>query len=431
MAQLENSCKLCQCVEGKLSCFVNSCKYFKYPSYAHLKVKPNQKKQINARTIPFFADIIKSMRKDSSVFVVSGPIFGAFYVNNERTRWFTVGDLATSRVYYNTDFSDKLLESTGNDTASPLFSQNDLASLSLVSSETGIVHNIFLLFEFSQAETDLFPKSNEEPENPESRTQLWNSLEQELANKIKKSNSKKMARYNGENENERVARGYKYGKEVMSLVGADSPSSLPPRKTIYVHPGEAVKLTSGELEPKNLGSNVNSNRLIYVLVSGNLKFGELKLKKVFSYDETTLPDWNQVNDIYMEKSIREFTQLDLLKGNVWYEPYNDLSPSRDKNGCRSRGSQPRKACEPGEVCDDDKDCDPTSFSSSDQSSTNGPKYDHCMFEVYDQDNLDKLISKEIIHFNIQTNVINETFLGLEVMRRNQATGLYRRWVSLN
>ncbi len=45
-----------------------------------------------------------------------------------------------------------------------------------------------------------------------------------------------------------------------------------------------------------------------------------------------------------------------------------------------------------------------------------------MFEVYDQHKLDKLISKEIIHFNIQNDVINETTLGLEVIE-NQLTPL--------
>jgi hypothetical protein len=35
-------------------------------------------------------------------------------------------------------------------------------------------------------------------------------------------------------------------------------------------------------------------------------------------------------------------------------------------------------------------------------------------KVYDQDKLDELISKEIIHFSIQKEIINETVLGLEV-----------------
>ena len=36
-------------------------------------------------------------------------------------------------------------------------------------------------------------------------------------------------------------------------------------------------------------------------------------------------------------------------------------------------------------------------------------------KVYDQEQLDLLISKEIIHFSIQNEVINETVLGLEVI----------------
>jgi hypothetical protein len=68
----DTRCKICQCTEGKLSCYLNSCENLKYPTKAHIFVNYNEKKEINARTIPFFADIIKTMKKDSTIFVVSG-----------------------------------------------------------------------------------------------------------------------------------------------------------------------------------------------------------------------------------------------------------------------------------------------------------------------------------------------------------------------
>lgn len=70
--QTRTPCKLCQCIEGKLVCYYKSCQTAKYPSYAHVNVHFNEKKQINARTIPFMADIIKTLKKDTSIFVLSG-----------------------------------------------------------------------------------------------------------------------------------------------------------------------------------------------------------------------------------------------------------------------------------------------------------------------------------------------------------------------
>ena len=43
-------------------------------------------------------------------------------------------------------------------------------------------------------------------------------------------------------------------------------------KTIFVTPGEAVKLTPNELKPKNI--NLNIERLMYNMVSGKPKFGK-------------------------------------------------------------------------------------------------------------------------------------------------------------
>lgn len=223
----------------------------------------------------------------------------------------------------------------------------------------------------------------------------------------------------------------------------------PPRKTIILHPGEAIKLTSTELKPKKI-TTANTDKLVYFLVSSALKFGDLKLKKVLPLDSPSSEQqlqqqgWSKVNDIYLEKSgVREFTQLDLDNGNVWYESFNQIDSSSsssssslgksidqaaERRPCRNRSKNPA-----GEIideyeyngvhanfCDEDNDIDDFSSSSSSQmfdstSQQVTTRYDHCMFEVYHQDKLDELISKEIIHFSIQREIINETVLGLEVL----------------
>lgn len=148
---------------------------------------------------------------------------------------------------------------------------------------------------------------------------------------------------------------------------------IAPRKTIFVHPGEAIMLTSKELKPKNLTTQTVKN-LIYFLVSGNLKYGDLKLKKVMSYDEDTPVGWSIVNDIYLEKKVTEFTQHDLDSGNVWYEPFDDTKI----NNRNSNDNAQNIECQFSESNHHGIDCDPIlRFSSIQQ----GSKYDHCMFEV--------------------------------------------------
>ncbi len=57
------SCKLCQCLNGKLECYSKSCRGLRFPTYAHVKVKFGKKTRIDARIIPFFADILKSIKR--------------------------------------------------------------------------------------------------------------------------------------------------------------------------------------------------------------------------------------------------------------------------------------------------------------------------------------------------------------------------------
>lgn len=167
----------------------------------------------------------------------------------------------------------------------------------------------------------------------------------------------------------------------------------------------------------------NPDRLVYFLVSGAPKFGDLKLKKVLPLESPSQEQqlqqqgWSKVNDIYLEKSgVREFTQLDLDNGNVWYEPYNDIdaisnadsSSSSFKRPCRNRTSSDNNNNN-----NDDEDyeyngvqsaifCDELDASTTtdsdvdgmvdDQISSSGggfdsnqqqqaARYDHCMFEV--------------------------------------------------
>jgi hypothetical protein len=52
-------------------------------------------------------------------------------------------------------------------------------------------------------------------------------------------------------------------------------------KTIHVIPGEAIKLTSNELKPKNINSNI-IDRLIYNIVSGKPKYGKFNFCLFYS-----------------------------------------------------------------------------------------------------------------------------------------------------
>lgn len=190
-------------------------------------------------------------------------------------------------------------------------------------------------------------------------------------------------------------------------------------------------------------------------MSSALKYGDLKLKKVLPLDSPSSEQqlqqqgWSKVNDIYLEKSgVREFTQLDLDNGNVWYESFNDMDSSSasssiglnnmpsdretsNKRPCRNRTNVNANSQEiddyeyngvQASFCDELNDqqedfsssASSSSFLSFDSSQQTMTRYDHCMFEVYNQDKLDELISKEIIHFSIQKEIINETVLGLEV-----------------
>jgi hypothetical protein len=255
--------------------------------------------------------------------------------------------------------------------------------LTFVSHDTGYVHNVLIMFEIR--------KEDEIESERLSTTGMKDTIPTEQSNNARLIKTTSLLSL--KTDNERSIRGYNDKKLKESM----SPSlsnfiKIQPRKTIFVIPGEAIKLTSNELKPKNLSSEFNSDNLVYFLVSGNLKYGELKLKKAFSYDEAVPSGWTQVNDIYLEKTVKEFTQKDLDNGNVWYEPLSDFSSSsinkklsNENNGCNQNSSVKIKKCPIGEICDEslDKlgnDCD-NILSFPSPNSAPGPKYDHCMFEV--------------------------------------------------
>lgn len=173
-------------------------------------------------------------------------------------------------------------------------------------------------------------------------------------------------------------------------------------------------MTSAELKPKK-SLAVNSDKLVYFLVSGAPKYGDLKLKKVLPLESVALETqlqqqgWSKVNDIYLEKSgVREFTQLDLDNGNVWYEPYNDLdsisSTSSSSSSSQTIYESKKQPCRnrtdlndddeyeyngvllSGNFCDEEnqQQQDETSLYRDSNSINEGnqqAKYDHCMFEV--------------------------------------------------
>jgi hypothetical protein len=141
-----------------IRCFTKSCLQAKYPSYAHLSISPetdSPPKEINARTIPFLADFIKTMKKDSIVFVVAGPNMpSSLFVqqDNERkvTNQFTLKDLALSRVFYQVT---ELLEDDDDDddddvaAAMTTGTKSDFVQLMFVAPDNQTVHSVLIEFE--------------------------------------------------------------------------------------------------------------------------------------------------------------------------------------------------------------------------------------------------------------------------------------------
>lgn len=301
-----------------------------------------------------------------------------------------MGDIASSKIYYKSDLNEQLIDDKlAYDKSNELFDNdqtektNDYAVLTFVSHDTGYVHNVLIIFEI---------KKEDQPESEKLATPIVKeTVPTEQANIGRQLKTTSLLSL--KTDNERSPRGYNEKKFKESISSSLSNFiKIQPRKTIFVIPGEAIKLTSNELKPKNLSADFNPDNLVYFLVSGNLKYGELKLKKAFSYDEAVPSGWTQVNDIYLEKTVKEFSQKDLDNGNVWYEPLSDFSStsinkkiSNENNGCNQNASVKVKKCPLGEICDDslDKfsnDCD-NILSFPSLNSAPGPKYDHCMFEV--------------------------------------------------
>lgn len=385
-----NPCKVCQCVEGELVCYTKSCENAKYPSFAHLNAYYNENKEINARTIPFLADFIKGMSKDTMIYVSSGPKYSSLYIDDKPVNYFKLGDIGSSKVYYKLDsiddFStlntdDKHKSSGEQEDLNLLKQTNDFAVLSLISPDNKTIHNILIQFE-------IFKSTDDQDElNELLKPRKEDSL---LSRSIKNLNQ----------NTDRNPRGFEksntQSKDHLKL-------SQTPRKTIFIQPGESIKLTSNELKPKTLPPNTNPDKLIYFLVSANPKYGELKLKKVFTSDESVPAGWNKVNDLYLEKPVKDFTQNDLDNGNVWYEPYNDFSSLNNVNlnsGCRNKtGGKPKpkkRLCPYGEDCDEypneeseedeeNTNCNEEPYSNLPSLSFNidssQAKYDHCLFEV--------------------------------------------------
>jgi hypothetical protein len=302
---------------------------------------------------------------------------------------FTLIEIVKSKVYFK--FDSEITNENIEETSS--LRRIDHVILSFVSSSTGNIHNILILFELKNParDTSLLSRSLKNP--------LFHQK-----NLIDPNPSSLFRSSSGEND-----RSIRNNEEKASLIKEfylPSSNKMPPRKTIFIHPSESIKLTSNELKPKNLGT-ANPARLIYYLVSGSPKFGELKLKKIVSgddqpqgenSDETHMPSssnsngWNQVNDIYLEKTVKEFTQQDLDNGNVWYEPLNSNSNINTNDNVKANSENNMfagtlsdclnrtndKMCAFPENCE--KYCHDF-YSVSGYDFKNNARYDHCMFEV--------------------------------------------------
>lgn len=170
--QSPNSCRMCKCSEsGTVYCFTKSCQNARYPSYARLSIPepdsittigyssfPSSIKEINARTIPFLADFVKTMRKDSLVLVAAGPKLTASSVllvdsvqkKQIAVSQFTVRDLASSRVFYQYQ-SEQSMEGVSSTSISSTEFQNeaktDFIQLMFISAYNQTVHSVLIEFE--------------------------------------------------------------------------------------------------------------------------------------------------------------------------------------------------------------------------------------------------------------------------------------------
>lgn len=127
-------------------------------------------KEINARTIPFLADFIKTMRKDSIVFVAAGPKLAASSLlllsssssssieqkKYQEVSQFTVRDLALSRVFYQyqvensegTDGTSSSSREDGHENEDDSWSpKTDFVQLMFVSADNQTVHSVLIEFE--------------------------------------------------------------------------------------------------------------------------------------------------------------------------------------------------------------------------------------------------------------------------------------------
>jgi hypothetical protein len=363
--QSQKSCEICECTSsGQLKCFQKSCQKTKYPNYALLKCVYSEPKSIDANTIPFLADFIKSFDPKSNFYVTNGPFLSSLFNSNDKIKSsFTLDEVSKSKINYqvnpDSDSSDK---------------QNDFVVLTFISTDNRTIENILIEFEIQQTSN-----INE----------------------------------NGVFNLDRTIRDH----EPKPKVGSLKQSQQTPRKTIFIQPGEAIKLTSSELKPRVLPTGVTDKNLVYFLVSSSPKYGELKLKKLFGIngEEAAPAGWSKVNDLYLEKSVKEFTQTDLDNGNVWYEPLNDFTGiQNDQTSTQGITNLFAKKCrtsskKTSDLSDEDYDTECVEEPESTM------KYDHCLFEVYDQTRLGELISKEVIHFSVHNEVINETLVGVEAI----------------
>ncbi len=108
------------------------------------------------------------------------------------------------------------------------------------------------------------------------------------------------------------------------------------------------------------------------------------MKKLLGFDENiALNDWNQVNDIYVEKTIKSFTQNDLDSGNVWYEPFSGYDKKDDclKEFKNEPGCVDPYSTECMAIKDQYNSQCYTSTTMSNSFSTPDIKYDHLLFEV--------------------------------------------------
>jgi hypothetical protein len=229
-----DSCKMCQCVHGEPKCFIGECADpSSFATQSQITTRFSKETELNLDNLSFLRNLEKLLNKETVIQIVAGLAgFKQFFkaikvlINFHSVQGPKYGSIfASEKRRFNFTLSEienlqisyKQLQTQG--------SLMDYIVFAVVSPYTGITYTSLL-------KLTLEPMQNDQA----------------------------------------------FYHDSTAYLNDDAGLQKKPYKTIYVIPGEAVKITSSDLKPKIF--NFDPERLVYSLVSGKPKFGSL-IRKLF------------------------------------------------------------------------------------------------------------------------------------------------------